>query len=178
MLVALDGRLATGALSARWHTTAFVRRRIQRHLDRLAADDLLLREEGAPARLTRQELQACLEARDLGGYFMTEQQLRDQLGLWLEAVHVARVPYPVLLLVKPRSVALQDVIRALPPDWLRRLRAGLSAALPGVRTVVEGTAEAMAAQEDAEGVEGEQGLGASTEAELESALREERDLRL
>ncbi|KAA1474262.1 hypothetical protein DENSPDRAFT_840837 [Dentipellis sp. KUC8613] len=78
-LIALAGSLTLSTFGP----PGLRRRRIQRHLSSIAADDILLRQENMGNRLTHPELLEALEERGIPGANLDSEKLKARLRWWL-----------------------------------------------------------------------------------------------
>ncbi|TFY59212.1 hypothetical protein EVG20_g7874 [Dentipellis fragilis] len=78
-LIALAGSLTLSTVGP----AGLHRRRIQRHLTSIAADDVLLRQENMGNRLTHPELLEALEERGIPGATLDSEKLKARLRWWL-----------------------------------------------------------------------------------------------
>lgn len=102
-LTAICKVLEVGSLG----TSNFLRFQLRMKLRSLAADDRMIQREGIDV-LTLSELQSACRARGMRAYGLSEEQLRNQLGEWINLSLNEKVP-PSLLLLSRAMMLPEDV---------------------------------------------------------------------
>ncbi|XP_031633656.1 mitochondrial proton/calcium exchanger protein [Contarinia nasturtii] len=127
-LTAICKVLEVGSLG----TSNFLRFQLRMKLRSLAADDRMIQRESIDS-LTTQELQAACRARGMRAYGISEEQLKLQLGEWINLSLNEKVPPSLLLLSRammlpediPTAEKLKASISSLPDAAAIQTRAAI-----------------------------------------------------
>ncbi|KAJ2691427.1 hypothetical protein H4R19_006373, partial [Coemansia spiralis] len=90
---------------------AWLRARLQQHLERIAVDDALLAREGLLPQLGSVELHRACQERGIPSAHVPEEQLRKALGAWIELTQTAGPSTGMLPIAWSRLVLLGATVK-------------------------------------------------------------------
>ena len=111
-------------------TDNYLRYQIQRTIDKLKADDLLIHSEGIDS-LSLEELKSACHARGIRTIGVPERYMQHELEQWLDLQIVHCVPAPLLILSRALTLsenvesvnALKEAVESLPEPLLAKAEA-------------------------------------------------------